>query len=107
MDRREENALNEVDRIALAVELQFAVDQQLAPDTRFQLPWSGGVIDDHVTHATCELALAGKHGSYALAPGFFDRRQDAEFVIHQDIVARRIAPFHVFQRLFLVDIDEH
>ena len=45
-----------MDRIASAVELQFAVEWQLADDARFRLPVCAGSIDDHITHATCELA---------------------------------------------------
>ncbi|MFL5342733.1 MAG: pyruvate kinase, partial [Gemmataceae bacterium] len=44
-----------MDRIATAVELQFAVEQRTG-ESRFRLPPLVGSIDDHITHATCELA---------------------------------------------------
>ena len=32
------------------------------------------------------LTLARKYGGYAVAPDFFDRRQDTRLVVHQDVV---------------------
>jgi len=37
---------------------------------------------------------------------FLDRRQNAHFVVHHHIVLRWILRLHIFQFLFLMDIDQ-
>ena len=53
------------------------------------------------------LALPGKYRGYARPPGPLNRGQDAQLVIHQDIVLSRVTPLDIIQRLFFVNVDEH
>src|SRR5690348_16903051 len=53
------------------------------------------------------VALSHEDGSDTFTPDFFNRRQDPEFVVDQNVLVCRIATGHVFQFVFLVDIDQH
>ena len=46
------------------------------------------------------LPLAGEDRGDAVAPRFLHDREDPRFVVHEDVVLRRIAPLDVVQCLF-------
>ena len=54
-----------------------------------------------------KLTLPGKYGGHAVAPGFLDRGQNTQFVVHQDVVLGRVTALDVIQRLLFMDVDEH
>ena len=47
-----------------------------------------------------------KDGGDSLAPGLFEGGQDAELVIHQDVVLGRVMVRDICEGLFLVDVDQ-
>jgi hypothetical protein len=53
------------------------------------------------------VALFGKNRGDFAAPDFLYFRQNADFVVDQDVMIGREAAFHVVQFFFLVNIDEH
>ena len=53
------------------------------------------------------MTLARKHRGDACAPRLLDRAQDAQFVIDDHVVRRRIAPLDGIEHPFLVQVDEH
>src|SRR5262249_25572270 len=53
------------------------------------------------------LALARQDCRDPVAPDLFDRRQNARFVVDQDIMTRRVAALDILELLFFVDVDQH
>src|ERR1041384_7898785 len=54
-----------------------------------------------------KAALARKHGRDALSPKALGSLQDAQLVVHEDIVFGRVAPLDIVQGFLLVDVDQH
>jgi hypothetical protein len=53
------------------------------------------------------VPLAREDRGHAGAPGLLHRGQDAQLVVDQHVVARRVALLDVVQLPLLVDVDEH
>ena len=53
------------------------------------------------------LTLSGKHRGHPRVPGLLDRGQNAQLVVHQDIVLGRVTPLDIIQRLLFMNVDEH
>src|SRR5262245_29558118 len=54
-----------------------------------------------------ELSLEREDGRHALAPVLLRGREDAEFVVHEDIVSRQIPALDVVELFFLVAVHEY
>ena len=53
------------------------------------------------------VSLPGKDGGDPASPHFLGGGQDTQLVVHQQVVVRRIAPFHVLQLQLLVHVDQN
>src|SRR5207253_10116402 len=53
------------------------------------------------------VALARKDGGHPLAPDALDGRQDAQLVVHQDVVLGGKSRLDILQLLLLVYVDQH
>src|SRR5665213_4127354 len=53
------------------------------------------------------MALTRKYRRHARTPYFLHRGQYPQFVVHQNIMTRRMTPHDIRQFLFLVDVNHH
>ena len=54
-----------------------------------------------------ELPLSWENCGNAIAPIFLDGSQDAELVVHHDVVLSRVASHHILERFLFMDVNEH
>ena len=53
------------------------------------------------------MPLARENGRQARSPDLLHRGQDAQLVVHQDVVSGRVTLLDVVQLLLLMDVDQH
>jgi len=53
------------------------------------------------------MALAWKNGRDVGAPEFLDLGQNAQLVVDQHVMIRRVPSFHVVEFAFFMNIDKH
>lgn len=52
------------------------------------------------------MALFWENGRYSISPTFFDRRENSDLVINQDISLGWITPFDIVEFELFVDVDK-
>src|SRR5262252_7813252 len=54
-----------------------------------------------------KLPLSRQHGGHPVAPNFLYLSENSRLVVHQNIVARGVAPLDIIELLLLVDVYQH
>ncbi len=77
-------------------EVANALNGHIARGVGRQYLWIVGIVP-----------LFWKNRSHSRAPDFLDGGQDAQLVVHQHVMLRRVTVLNVFQFLFLMHINQH